>query len=897
MANKYSFGFSATERANQKPKPPITAGVGTGGLINANSGECNIPLTIQSRSELIELFGDANAYNLLNYNNAYDFLATEILPLTMIRPIHLTAYNAGIKYSGLTLKETGGWFGEAGNIERVKPSMQLFNKDVADFNLNNNLTTAGQKLEVLNRYVTTYKDTAVAICSHYHNYDQPILNIQVDSIRKDTISTPPTSPIPYEKYMLAGKVVDCVLTATTVTIAGDLSGTFTTGDYVYDGTTNLEITDVDYTSPNTVLTVSGADNTATSISYLGGSWATELTFHDSILVQYISSWGLVGTLTSGDIYYFQNLGVAKEWNGTSWTLSSKSFKPVYRNGSSVVSYAVEDILAPSLYGISGDVLTFKDIYGDALNFKDNEVLIVELKKNHTTEKWSVAKTHFGNYGMSHRNASNDIDYIVDIVNEQSANIYIQSGYKISKVSTTGTLPVIELGGDFRDVVIGDKLKIYDISNGTSLINTTVTVTSVVYASGDDPEYSAAVIDPTSDKYTDRGTLISNASGVTTITIQELLTGYALDVKTVISTELCANVSTNQNDFADKYSNSYDDADQRFSTGFSLADVMIYDYAITNGAGATIYDYSEVTADDMDTAAELFLDKDKIDVTILMSYMTKDEFGDYHVDKMATIAKQRKMCAAIFAPMDASLFLGKTSSEMHENVIAEYGNHRPNIFTGQFTQFSEYAINALPTMKESKDTVTGKPIALSVIGDYSRMLATLDRGAQGLYSPVANTNRGTFNNQDRLYFLPNNDQREELAMNGLNLTYYDENNMPNPVKMSNNTSYIDNIDLFKKEHVRHTLNKIEKYIDINIRPLYFQFINEGLTRNLGSIINKRLSDIAGIGTIDFYDFEFVEGDNDLLIINMNLRFAGVLERVQLNINMYPSSFTVEEIVNA
>lgn len=907
MANKYSFGFSVQERAFQKDRPPISAGVVTGGILNANSGECNTPITIQSREELKALFGDANQHNLLNYNNAYDFLATEILPLVLIRPIHETAYNAGIKYSGLTLSSAGTWFNTTKNRQRVKPAMKLYNKDVADFNLNNTLTTGGQKLEILNRYVTSYKDTAVAVCSHKDNYEQPILNIQVDSIRKDSLSTAPTAPIKYEKYIVTRLEIDVKTandTTDVITVNGDLSA-LKTGDQIIisgstanDGTYDLTA-DATFDGTDTTLTLDTGDLTDSasdgSVGYLLGDWSDE-TFETGDIVEYTTSWAKV-TISSGDIYYFQNLGIAKYWNGTAWINTETSYRPVYRNGGSVVSYAVEDILAPNLYGISGDVVSFKDVYGEVLNFQDNEVLIVELKKDHTTEKWTLADTHFGNYGMTHRNASNDLDYIVDIVNENSKNIYIQSGYKIAKMSTTGTLPEIELGGDFRDIVKGDKVKIYDISNGTSLVDVTVTVTGVSYASGDNPTYSADVIDPNSGKFPERGTYIENSTGVTTLTIQEALSGYALDGKTVVTTELCANVSTNQNDYADKYHTNYNTSDERFSTGFGIDDVLIYDYSVTNGSGATIYDYSEVDADDMNTTAELFLDKDKIDVTLLMSFMTTDEFGDKHVDKMATIAKQRKMCSAIVAPMDQSLFLGKTASECHTNVLAQYGNKRSNVFSGQFTQFSEYAIIVAQTMKEVKDSVTGKPIALSLVGDYSRMLASLDRGAQGLYTPVANTARGTLNNQNRLYYNPDETQREELAMNGINVTYYDENNMPNPVKMSNLTTYIDDIDLLKKEHIRHTLNKIEKYINNNIRPLYFQFINDRLTRNIGSIIEQRLAQILGIGTISYYDFNFVEGDNDLLIINMNLRFAGVLERVLLNINMYPSSFTVEEIINA
>lgn len=421
--------------------------------------------------------------------------------------------------------------------------------------------------------------------------------------------------------------------------------------------------------------------------------------------------------------------------------------------------------------------------------------------------------------------------------------------------------------DLRYMQINEKLKYVKFLNPSSVVETNITTI-------EDNTYNVT-------------------SGITILTVNKDFLGYTLNGESTLNNIYTGRVSTNMNIYGDPRSAQYDISNADASEGYSVSDLIIYDISPTNSAGSPITDYSDLEATDLDSSAEIFADKDVVDVDMLIPYATIDEFGNYHVDKMSDVAERRTRCFVPVVPFDELLYLNSTTTdEMTENVIEQFGNQRNNLFTGSFTKFGKQS-STFYWMKYQEDQYNNKFRWLPVAGDVARLIAAQDTNpSRGLWYPIAGNEVA---NQIRVSYLPNDDQREDLIKNGINTLLKRPTDI-NPIVFSNVTSYrIDG--LFKVMSYRLMLNSIEKFVETNLVPLFFSFKDDILYKRISDIIDPFLNDIVvrrGLVSATL-SFPYVPNEpSDTITMQIDLVPTGVVEHFIVNVKLTESGFEIEEI---
>jgi len=891
MATKYSPSTTFNEFQEAIAEPPITTGWNCGGLLPANSGEGNTVITLNDTNDLLEVSGKPNEYNYLLWWQIYDYLLGAH-QFKLVRPLPSNAKNSSEKFRGTSLLSSGTWYDSILSKTLEKPTDKFYNRDVAEYALEQTFTT-DYKIQIINRNVTSDQDLVVSICSNTDHYEEPIFNEEMSVIRNFDQDTAPASPVKFEAYTIKRATVNVKTandTTDIITVEGDYTA-LKTGDIIIisgstanDGTYDLTA-DVTFDGTDSTLTLDSGDLTDSTadgaVSYLLGDWSTESTFVDGVLVDYDgSTWALV-TLTLNDKYYVELYGAVYKFNDmtfatdytSQWVKQIDSYLPVDADGNGKAEYAVQNIFNAGLYNIDNSLKTFKQIYKENLDFDNNTALIFVLKKNITTEKWDLVEQHYGSYLATDKDDQNRPFGIEYKVLNDSNYIYAKVGYSTWDVTSINVVApgsdTIVLANDLRHIQVGETITLNNVLFGGNNVIKTFTVNDVAYSSPN-----------------------------ITFTVDEDTTGYTVDTDPVtkLSDIVCGKVSTNMNKYADPRNASYDLTNDNAATGYGVIDLLIYDTAPVNGSGASITDYSDLESSDLETGAETFLDKDNVKVNILLPFETIDEFNNHHQNKMSEIAETIKQCYVPVCPYDYSLFAGNDGDTIKDNLIAEFGNQRSNLYQGTFIKFGKYS-GTEGNMKQIVDIYNNNKVRwVSVAGDIARMIIDQDYDpTKGVFVPIAGEGNGEMVNQVKLAWIPDEDQREELNKNAIN-TVYKNASMTYPMRFSNFTSYLIR-DLFQVMSYRLLLNKIEDYISDNLFPLYFKFKSDTLKKRISDLINPFLQDFVTVeGGLESatFTFQYVKNEpSDTLTMNVDVIPTGVLIHFIVNITMTEQGIELTE----
>ncbi len=885
---KYSPSTTITETENVLPTQPIEESMIVGGLIASNWGEGDKVIDLYTVDELIEESGYPNDYNAKDWFNLRDYLIGG-KQLKMVRAIPTNAKNSSIKLKGIShLATNTAWYDGTivKALERVDED--FYNSEVAEYNLDQVFTTTS-KLQFIHKYVTTKQTLAVAVCSNANHYEQPIFNEQIDVIRSYGWYQAPTTPVKYEKYKVLRNsmtITDTDNVANTITVTGDYSSLaattklYLTAAGLTETDTYQAVTSATYDSATdtTVIVVAAIteDGKTGTATYLTGDWKA-IEVADGEVLEYTTSWAKK-TLTAYERFYFSDLGKVYYWTGSAWVEDpNANYLPVDTDRDGKDEYAVKRIFEPDLYNSDNSLKTFKDIYKENLDFtyrydaNDNinsdDCLVFVFQLNETNNLWYLKEQHYGSYLLTSRDENNKPNNIERVIFENSKLIYCKIGeeneYTIALIAGENSITVT---ADLQNLQAGDKLPYEGVIVGAVDTSGYFTVTEVSYSS------------PT-----------------TTITIAESTSGMSVNASSKLTDAYAGRVSTNRNIYSDRYHASYDITNKDASDGFALMDLLIYDTAPVNSSGTTITDYSDLEYVDKNSSADIFLDRDNVDVDLLISFETEDEFGNHKQDKMADIAAIRTDCYAIVVPMDETLFLGQDKETITTNLITEFGNQRTQLYTGTFTKFGKYAGCDTCTMKYIEDTYNNKYRWVSLAGDIARMTVDADYDPSvGVWTPIANEN-GEINNYIKLSFIPTEAQREELNKNGIN-TIFKNPKITYPRIFSNLTSYRSSSSLFRIRSVRMMLNKIENYTRDNVFPLYFKFKEDKTYKRINDTINPFLQKIVvggGLvtGTVTFP--QITNEPSDTITLYIKLTIAGVIQKFNVIVEMNEQGVTIEE----
>jgi hypothetical protein len=877
---KYSPSIEFEESQISIPQPAISTKMIAGGILNANKGYGKEIVSLYSENDLLKNFGKPTDINFQNWYNIRDFLKSGN-EFKCVRAIPTNSHNSAIKLNGASHVTTNGWYVQGATLTNTL--VKLYNPSVAEFNLENNFTT-NSKLVVVNRHITTDQDLAVAVCSSADHYNEPMFYDEMETLRNFNQTQAPASPSKFEKYQIKRKSETVILTAnTTFESSKDLTSELAIGDHVNDGTTNLTITAIDFgvtTADTTTITVNVTGNLSrrtvnnlTTITYLLGDWSVN-DFVDGDIVGYDgSSWTVeqaMDAITVGKKYYVEMYGKVYQCDDmSSWyAKSDEKYKAVDANGDGKAEYAVKDIFDSSLLNSDNSIKSFKEIYKANLDFVDeydlidttklvkDNILVFVFKKNNAN-KWELVEQHLGSSVENARDDKNGSFYIGKIILDDSDYIYIKTGETNTYTATNVDAVITVANEDLRNIQIGEK---------------------IVYLEGVN-RFIANIVD------------MSFGSDNTVITIDVAPTG----VVTEITDEVSGKVSTNYNKYGNPRSTYYDDTPGTYhnSEGYSIQELIIYDQSPTNSAGDTITDYSDLSADDMNSSAEIFTDKDNVDVNLLLPFETIDEFGNHHQDKMASIAEVRADCYAIITPFDKELFLGNSDDKIVENLVREFGNQRANLYSGTFTKYSKYAGVNICSIKYYEDTYNNKFRWLSYAGDIARMIVKQDN-TKGVWFPIAGSPDGYMNNHIKTAFIPKEEYREELNKNNIN-TMYINSSMNNPTLFSNLTSYRSD-NLFKVLSYRLMLNKIEIFIKNNLFPQLFKFKTDGMIKRIKDLIEPFLNNIVIQDGLESAELIFPKDKNEpsnTVNLMIDLVPNGVVEHIKVKLQITEQGYTIEE----
>ena len=873
MISKNSPETNTYEAVLPSQTAPLNTSLKTGALINADEGYGKKIIPITGKDQFKNTFGKPNEYNYKNWFPIRDVVSGEFETL-VYRALPDNAKNSSVKLRGNSKLFVSTWFNSVNNKTLDKPDAKLYNDDVATYALEETFTT-DYRLEIINRYVTSKQNLAVAVCSSIEHYNESIFNNEVSVIRNFDQYIAPSSPSKFEKYIIKRATQATVSTddgTKKIVVSGDVTSKFATGDKIVLSGTNtgtFTIATATFSTPNTEIVVTEVvvDSTNDVIHYLQGSWKTQGTFVDGSLVNYNGSAWELESVASNIPYYVELLGSAYIYNGSSWIINSDKYLPVDSDKNGKSEYAVLDIFDSSLYNSDNSLKSFSQLYKKNITFNnvDNEVIVMVFSKN-DAGKWYKVETHIGSYNTTAKDSSNQPYSIDKVILRDSNRIYCKIGTK-SYTSTISGSDIVSVN-DLRGFQVGEKIKLKNVIKSAVKQDVIFTISAIDYL-----------------------------TGTTTINVSESLTGYTSDGTTLISDELSAKVSTNMNKYDNVRSADYDILNFNASWGYGVEDMLIYDTNPTNSSGASITDYSDLTEEDMNTSALVFEDKDNVNVSFLLSFQTEDEFGNKHQDKMCEIAIKREDCVAVVSPQESSLHVGLESEQIETNITREFGNSRESQFQGTFTKFSTY-VACITWMRYEKDEYNDKYRWLPDTGSFvRRMLTTATNPNKGIFYPSAGVGDGELFSS-KLSFIPSDkDMRDRLGNQGL-ITSYKNDSLTLPIIFANLTT--DKSDsILSVLSYRNLINELKKYMEINLFPLYFKFKSDAIKKTIKTKIDNKLNGYVTKGGLEYANFSFFtaefENPNELNM-RLNMRFTGVLTTFNVYMNFAESGVTfTEEIV--
>lgn len=291
--------------------------------------------------------------------------------------------------------------------------------------------------------------------------------------------------------------------------------------------------------------------------------------------------------------------------------------------------------------------------------------------------------------------------------------------------------------------------------------------------------------------------------------------------------------------------------------------------------------------DILTAADLFNDKDTLDISLVLTGKTRggtngEQIANYLIDNVAHV---RKDCVVFISPAYADVV--NNTIDPAEDVVQFRNSLRSTSFavldSGYKYQYDKY-----------NDVYRWIPLN----GDMAGLCVRTDREFDPWYSP-AGINRGQIKNVIKLAWNPNQAQRDLLYQNNVNPVV----NFPGmgPILYGDKTLQA-NPSAFDRINVRRLFNVLEKAIAKASKFALFEF-NDAFTRaQFRNLVEPFLRDVQGRRGITDFRVVCDQTNNTQEVIDTN-RFVGdiyikparSINFVQLNFTAVRSGIEFSEIV--
>jgi len=281
--------------------------------------------------------------------------------------------------------------------------------------------------------------------------------------------------------------------------------------------------------------------------------------------------------------------------------------------------------------------------------------------------------------------------------------------------------------------------------------------------------------------------------------------------------------------------------------------------------------SAATVGQHKTALELFLDKETVDVGLLIAGQVASAV---EIDNLITIAEIRNDCLAFVSPRRSDVVnIGNTNTQL-SNVLSFYSTMRSSSFvvadSGYKYMYDRYA-----------DTYRWVPLN----GDIAGLCARTDLVADAWYSP-AGYNRGGIRGAVKLAFNPTQDQRDDLYRSRINPVV----NFPGQgVVLFGDKTGLTSPSAFDRINVRRLFITLEKAISTAAKFQLFEFNDEFTRANFRNIVEPFLREVQGRKGITDFKVICDETNNTGEVIDRNEFIAQIYVKPARSINFITLQF--------
>ena len=272
-----------------------------------------------------------------------------------------------------------------------------------------------------------------------------------------------------------------------------------------------------------------------------------------------------------------------------------------------------------------------------------------------------------------------------------------------------------------------------------------------------------------------------------------------------------------------------------------------------------------------TALELFLDKETVDIGLLIAGQIT---SSVEIDNLITIAETRNDCLAFVSPRRSDVVnIGNTNTQL-SNVLSFYSTMRSSSFvvadSGYKYMYDRYA-----------DTYRWVPLN----GDIAGLCARTDLVADAWYSP-AGYNRGNIRGAVKLCFNPTQTQRDDLYRSRINPVV----NFPGQgVVLFGDKTGLTTPSAFDRINVRRLFITLEKSISTAAKFQLFEFNDEFTRANFRNIVEPFLREVQGRKGITDFKVICDETNNTGEVIDRNEFIAQIYVKPARSINFITLQF--------
>jgi len=628
-------------------------------------------------------------------------------------------------------------------------------------------------------------------------------------------------------------------------------------------------------SNKVVLTL--ADTTTASSAFPDGASVYLLTA--TVESKDIVSYNLNGYLEFEKVVFENNQLILVEKKGSYATIThtstndtvvstlapTPSYLAVDENKDGVAEYAIRQIYKSYLYNSNKSLKSFKSIVNFTPNFLKGDFVVFVFLKDSKDSKFDLVEKHLLSSDPSAKLSTGKTKFAEEVIFNDSKYIYLKVGSYKYAVTSNAT----------KTIVLSDlkpTAAIYSASTIT-LTNGTDSKTYII----DSVDYGNLTVTITTDES------ITTLTGTVTATFD---TGFG-------------KVSTNVS------------KDRPLATkGFSIDALTLKEPSGTSYSGKS-YSMSNtwnaltpnvITESDFNSAADIFADKDNVDVQFLISFATKDGNSILHQDKMASIAKVRENCLAVNGLLDAKDVVGKTNSFISQYIVDSFGTKRSDMYNGLFTEFSSFT-SCYNNMVKQYVPVLDKTVYVSQIGEIIGMLTQLI-STKGLGTALAGVENGIIRSSTNLLWDPSREDKDLMSKNNINTVCWSKTTN-SPIINEQVTSTLDDDSNFRDQDIRVSMNVIKDFLGENlvyklwkkntplvreslitlIKPFFDQLYQNGVlevpatiicdsTNNIAEVVKANTLKVAILLTftksIKTIDIDIVSYDSGMLTISESER---------------------------